>query len=207
MGGHDAVATERREVDAVVEQLAADDPRAPRAGAERQREAPMDERPSIAGQVGGGSTGPGRVTGDVRGQLRGRLRRARGCLRGWRRRQSGDAIAASGAAPEGSAGDVPVAAGPAAACLAEMVPMRCGSAALPMAPRPRPARAMAPKVATRRKRDARNGGVNDGVWARAMCTTAGGRLASSGRCALRGPSRGLQKNTCINSVLCGTFPL
>ena len=51
MGRHDPVAAERREVDAVVERLAVDDPRAPRRRAERQRE------PSRAAAASGSRSG------------------------------------------------------------------------------------------------------------------------------------------------------
>ena len=64
VGGHDPVAAERGEVDAVVERLAVDDARAPRRRPERQREPAVGQRPAVAGQRStrrrGGRAGPAR---------------------------------------------------------------------------------------------------------------------------------------------------
>ena len=51
MGRPDGVATERRHVDAVVEQLAVLDPRAARDRLERQRDPALAERPRVAVQL------------------------------------------------------------------------------------------------------------------------------------------------------------
>ena len=61
VGRHDPVAAERREVDAVMERLAVDEASAPRRRPERLGEAPVRERPLVAGQDG--DRRRGRVTG------------------------------------------------------------------------------------------------------------------------------------------------